>query len=124
MSFFVSDSLKGIISEEDLAAEELGKSTKGSNLLTIHFQRLPFQSFKCELIKMSFDDKIDNIEIRTSHAGLHDVFSFNNKVMNCSIFLNENDYMQRSGEFTLNEIEVNSEDNYVTCKIDIHKRSN
>jgi len=124
MSFFVSESLKGIINEEDLAAETLGKPTKGNSLLTIRFHHPLFQSFKCELIKMSFNDKVDNIEIRTSHAGLHDVFSFNNKKMNCSIFLNENDYMQRSGEFKLNEIEVNSEDNYVTCKIDIYKRSN
>ena len=56
MSFFVSDSLKGIINEEDLAARDNWENQlKGNSLLTIRFHHPLFQSFKCELIKMSFN---------------------------------------------------------------------
>jgi len=123
VSFFVSESLKGIISEEDLAANSPIKIIEEEELLVIRFQNSKLKIFEGELIEISLSDKIDNIKIVVKQEELPNVFYFNGKVTDYSICLNGNNHMQRNGMFVLNKIEVNKEDNYVTCKIDIDKRS-
>ena len=60
--------------------------------------------------------------IVTDTEGLANIFNSDNKKIDYSIILNDNQYMQSSGTLYLDKLEVNKEDNYVTCKIDIFKR--
>lgn len=123
MSFFVSDSLKGIITEKDLEAD-LGpiKIVESKNNLMIRFADKIDNSFKCELVTISFSELLDEMSIITDTEGLVNIFKSDNKKVEYSIVLNGNQYMQSSGTFYLDKLEVNKEDNCVTCKIDIFKR--
>lgn len=122
MSFFVSDSLKGIITEKDLEADSPIKIVESKNNLTILFVDEANDSFDCELSTISFSELLDEMTIVTDTEGLANIFNSDNKKIDYSIILNENQYMQSSGTLYLDKLEVNKEDNYVTCKIDIFKR--
>ena len=123
MSFFVSDSLKGIITEKDLAADSPIKIFESKINLTIRFADKANDRFECELSKISFSELLDEMSIVTDTEGLVNIFKSDNKKVDYSIILNDNQYMQSSGTLCLDKLEVNKEDNYVTCKIDIFKRS-
>tara|TARA_A100001201_G_C4091387_1_gene202190 strand:+ start:473 stop:847 length:375 start_codon:yes stop_codon:yes gene_type:complete len=122
MSFFVSDSLKDIISEKDLEADSPIKIVEGKEVLTISFYNDNTESFECGLGSISFSELLDEISIVTDTEGLANIFKSDNEKVDYSIILNGNQYMQSSGTLYLDKLEVNKEDNYVTCKIDIFKR--
>ncbi len=121
MSFFVSDSLKGVISEKDLEADSPIKIVKEKQKPSICFYDKHNDGFKCELLEISLSDEVDNICIIADTVVLQDVFNRNGKRTDYSIFLNGNYYMKSNGTFTLSKLEVNKEDNYIVCKIDILK---
>ena len=122
MSFFVSESLKGIISEEDLAADSPIKVVEAKTELMIHFYNEDDESFKCELLEMRFCNNHDKIKIQLHQENIGNIFNCVNKKVDYSIFLNNTQYLERSGTLVLDKLEVNKEDNYITCKIDMFKR--
>jgi len=123
MSFFISDSLKDVLSEEDLEAKSPIKIIEEEEKLNIHFYNDAVEGFSCELISMDFCEAQDVIKIVTSQKVLANIFKCANKNVDYSLFLNGIQYLENSGTLVLDKIEVNKEDNYVTCKIDIDKRS-
>tara|TARA_B100000900_G_C20042082_1_gene498414 strand:- start:13 stop:384 length:372 start_codon:yes stop_codon:yes gene_type:complete len=123
MTFFVSDSLKGIITEKDLEAVSPIKIIEEESL-NICFCNGGIEGFSCELILMNFCEAHDEIEIMTSQTTLARLFDCVNKKVDYSISLNGIQYLENSGKLVLNKLELNKEENYVTCKIDIFKRSN
>mgnify|MGYP001432292013 CR=1 FL=1 len=123
MSFFISDSLKGIITEKDLEAASPIKIIEEESL-NIYFCNGDVEGFSCELISMNFCEARDEIEIATSQTTLARLFECVNKEVDYSILLNGIQYLENSGTLVLDKLELNKEDNYVTCKIDIFKRSN
>lgn len=122
MSFFVSESLKGIISEKDLEADSPIKIVEEKEKLTVHFYNDSVEGFYLELSTISFSELLDEMTIVTDTEGLTNIFKSGNKKVDYSIILNGEQYMHSSGTFYLDKLEVNKEDNYVMCKIDIFKR--
>ena len=122
MSFFISDSLKGIISEKDLEADSPIKIIEKKETLTIQFNNDVEESFELELISMNLCEVLDEINVATSKAYLSNIFNCHNKKVDFSICLNGVHYLKNSGTFVLDKLEVNKEDNCVVCKIDIFKR--
>ena len=92
MSFFVSDSLKGIITEKDLEADSPIKIFESKNNLTIRFVSKTNDSFECELSKINFSELLDEMSIVTDTEGLVNIFKCDNKKVNYSIILNDNQY--------------------------------
>ena len=124
MSFFVSDSLKGIITEKDLEAESPIKIIEEKEILTIHLYNDLVEGFELELLKMNISEVLDKIEVATNQQGLENIFECVNKKVEYSLLLNDSQYLQNSGILALDKLEVNKADNYVMCKIDIIKRGN
>ena len=121
MSFFVSDSLKGIITEKDLEADSPIRIIEEEESLKIYFCNDNSEGFKCELVSVNFCELLDKVVVHTSQNTLTQIFKCVNKEVKYSIFLNGVQYLENSGTLTLNKLEANNEDNYVTCKIDIIK---
>ena len=117
MSFFVSDSLKGLITEEDLEADSPIKIVEEKETISIRIQDVEF-----ELLSIDFSKDTDEIIVITSKIGLSKIFECVNKKVHYSILLCENNYLENSGTLFLEKLEVNKEDNYIICKIDIFKR--
>ena len=124
MSFFVSDSLKGIITEKDLEADSPIKIIEEQESIKINFENDNIKEFKCELISINFCEDHDKIFVSTNQTTLSYIFKCVNKKVNYSISLNSDKYLENSGTLLINKLEVNNEDNCVMCKIDIIKRSN
>ncbi len=122
MSFFVSDSLKGVISEKDLEADSPIRIIDEGKNLTIRFTDEINGSFECGLITISFSELLDEMSVVTDTEGLINVFKNVNKKVDYSIILNDDQYMNSSGTLYLDKLEVNKVDNCVMCKIDIFKR--
>jgi len=122
MSFFVSNSLKGIISEEDLSADSPIKIVEAKQKLTIHFCSDITGAFDVELIELCFGENSDEIQVLTSPTDTEKILKCANQKVEYSIFLNGNQYMQKKGTFILSKLQISNEDNYVMCKIDIYKR--
>lgn len=125
MSFFVSDSLKNIISEEDLAADSPIKIIEEKEFVKLQLCNdiLNKTIFEAELVKAEFGTKLDSIVVMVDIKDLKNIFMSHNQNLEYSLFIHGNQYMQNRGILVLNKIEVNKEDNYITCKIDIFKRS-
>jgi len=122
MSFFVSDSLKSIISEEDLVATSPIKITEVSENLTIHVLTDQDKNFELEVIKINFHSLRDEFIVVTSKEYLSEIFNAHNLCIDYSIMLNKKQFMQDKGTFNLVKLEINNEDNYVTCQIVINKQ--
>ena len=71
---------------------------------------------------MNFCEALDEINIVTGQSVLANIFKCTNKKVDYSILLNGVQYLENSGTLVLDKLEINKEDNYVTCKIDIIKR--
>lgn len=125
MSFFVSDSLKGNITESDLFSDDNNKNIQQQEVLQIQFYNDDIEqcSFKTQLVEADFNNKIDKIKIITDIKTLANVLSCDNNKTQYSILVEGKQYMQITGTFIVDKLEVNKEDNYVVCQIDIHKRS-
>ena len=123
MSFFVSESLKDVITEEDLAAESPIKIIEEKEIIQIQFRSDDTESFKAKLVKINFCDEATKITAAIDNEDLKYIFNIHNKKVNYFIPIHGCSYMQDCGVFIINELETNNEDNYVTCKIDIFKRS-
>lgn len=121
MSFFVSNSLKDIISEKDLEAESPIKIIEEEQDLKVVFVQEAV-TFNVDLIEINFDKTFDEMTIKTDYNNLVNIFSCENKKIKYCISFGERNYMNASGQFELNKLEVNKEDKYVVCKIDIFKR--
>lgn len=121
MSFFVSDSLKGIITEKDLEANSPIKIIEEKESLNIYFYNDNVEGVSCELLSIDFCETLDEIKIVTSQSALPNIFKCINKKIEYSILLNGIQYLENSGMLVLDKLEVNKEDNCVTCKIDILK---
>ena len=122
MSFFVSDSLKGIITEKDLEADSPIKIVEEKEAIVIQFRSEENIDFDVELLEMNFCDVLDELRVATNTSSLENIFKCNNKKVNYTIFLNNCEAHQSKGTLILDKLEVNKEDNYVLCKIDIFKR--
>ena len=122
MSFFVSDSLKSIISEEDLVATSPIKITEVSENLTIHVLTDQDKNFELEIIEINFHSLRDEFIVMTSKEYLSEIFNAHNRCIDYSIMLNEKQFMQDKGTLNLIKLEINNEDNYVTCQIVINKQ--
>jgi|TARA_R110000824_G_scaffold87021_2_gene214830 hypothetical protein len=122
MSFFVSDSLKSIISEEDLVATSPIKITEVSENLTIHVLTDQDKNFELEIIEINFHSLRDEFIVMTSKEYLSEIFNAHNLRIDYSIMLNKKQFMQDKGTFNLVKLEINNEDNYVTCQIVINKQ--
>jgi hypothetical protein len=122
MSFFVSDSLKSIISEEDLVATSPIKITEVSENLTIHVLTDQDKNFELEVIEINFHSLRDEFIVVTSKEYLSEIFNAHNLRIDYSIMLNKKQFMQDKGTFNLVKLEINNEDNYVTCQIVINKQ--
>ena len=121
MSFFVSNSLKDIISEKDLEAESPIKIIEEEQDLKVVFVQEDV-TFDVDLIEINFDKTFDEMVIKTDYNNLDNIFSCENKKIKYCISFGEKNYMNTRGQFELNKLEVNKEDKYVVCKIDIFKR--
>ena len=122
MSFFISESLKGIITEKDLQANSPIKIVEEETLL-IHLYNDDTEGFEFELLAINFCEVVDEIKMVTDKEKLSKIIECVNKKVKYSILLNGTRYLENSGKLVLNKLEVNKEDNYVLCKIDIFKRS-
>mgnify|MGYP000341912234 CR=1 FL=1 len=122
MSFFVSDSLKSIISEEDLVATSPIKFNEVSENLTIHVLTSQDKNFELEITKVNFHSLRDSFTVVTNKECLPAIFYAHNLCIDYSIMLNKTQFMQDKGSFNLVELEINNEDNYVTCQIVINKQ--
>lgn len=122
MSFFVSDSLKGLVSEEDLQGMSPIKIVEENKNLKITFCCEGIDSFDVELLTASFCETLDEFKISTTKEVLKYVFLADNKKVNYFLKLGDNEYSKNFGTLVLDKLEVNKEDNYIVCKIDIFKR--
>ena len=122
MSFFVSNSLKDIISEKDLEAESPIKIIEEEQDLKVVFIQDEDITFDVDLIEINFDKAFDEMTVKTDYNNLINIFSCENKQIQYYISFDERNYMDACGQFELNKLEVNKEDKYVVCKIDIFKR--
>tara|TARA_R110002167_G_scaffold97725_2_gene257644 strand:- start:632 stop:988 length:357 start_codon:yes stop_codon:yes gene_type:complete len=118
MSFFVSESLKGIISEEDISIINSDKIDKEKVYIDIQSELT--EPFKILLKSIRFNTSLDEITATIDNETLSKLFSCHNKKINYSIFLNNNQYMTDLGVMVIKELETNK-DNCVTCQIVINK---
>tara|TARA_R110000787_G_scaffold114385_1_gene224097 strand:+ start:36 stop:395 length:360 start_codon:yes stop_codon:yes gene_type:complete len=119
MSFFISDSLKGIISEEDISITDTTDKVDEEKVYIELQSDLP-TTFKLRLLSMRFDELIDEIVVVISNESLNKLFSCHNQKINYSISLDHNRHMTNYGILVIKELEINK-DNYVTCQIVINK---
>lgn len=121
MSFFVSNSLKDIITEEDLLADSPIKFVKEKESIAIKFCSEDEISFEVELLEMSFGSQLDALTVSTNKTCLENIFKCISRKVDYAIFLNNLQSYQSKGTLILDKLEVNKKDNYVMCKIDIIK---
>tara|TARA_R110001592_G_scaffold151153_1_gene377362 strand:+ start:3622 stop:3987 length:366 start_codon:yes stop_codon:yes gene_type:complete len=121
VSFFVSDSLKNIITEDDLIGASPIKINDVVEKLMLQCHTDHIKNFKLEVIKIELNQDHNSMLVITSKECLPQIFHANNLDIEYSIILNEISLMQDKGVFKLNTLEINNEDNYVTCQIVINK---
>ena len=114
MSFFVSDNLKGLITEEDVINDYDGDSS-------------PYLEVECDadrklfkIIKFSDDEKLCKFTLNTSE-NLSEVLHLNDQKISYSIKIDENRYLHNTGCFKVRCFKLNPDDNLVKSKIFIHK---
>ena len=121
MSFFVSDVLKNVITEDDLVASSPIKVSEVSENLKIHILTEKDKNLELDITKIKFNLSRDVFIVVTSKELLPNIFNAHNHCIEYSIMLNKKHFMQNKGTFKLVELEVNNEDNYVTSQIVINK---
>ena len=118
MSFFISDSLKGVISEDDLAAESPIKIVDEEQKIYVRFKSENIDLFEAELLALEFE-KVDTITIRTELNDLKKILIYEDEFVDYCIIIGEEEFIKKQRVFLLNKLEVNK-DNYVTCKIHMY----
>ena len=118
MSFFISDSLKNIISEDDLAAESPIKIIDEQLKAYVRFKCENSNSFEAELLAFEFE-KVDVITIQVDLNDLKNVLIYEDEFVDYCIIIDEKEFINKQRVFLLNKLEVNK-DNYVTCKIHMY----
>ena len=118
MSFFVSDSLKNIVSEDDLAAESPIKIVDKEQKIYVRFKSENIDLFEAELVTLKFE-KVDKITIRIKSNNLKNILIYEDEFVDYCIVIDEEEFIKKHRVFLLNKLEVN-EDNYVTCKIHMY----
>lgn len=122
MSFFVSNSLKNIITEDDLSASSPIKIIEQKQTILIYFCNDVVGEFALHLNELSLSNTCDEFEITTDYHNLSNILKCHNQKINYSILLNGEQFMQNKGLFVLSMLQTNKDDNCVLCKIDIDKR--
>ncbi len=118
MSFFISDSLKGVISEDDLAGDSPIKIVTEQQKVYVRFRCENADSFEAELIAFEFE-KVDVITIQVDLNDLKNVLIYEDEFVDYCIVIDEKEFINKQRVFLLNKLEVNK-DNYVTCKIHMY----
>ena len=120
MSFFISDSLKGVISEEDLKASSPIKIKDEKTKIYLSFETKK-EVFKFVLLKVDFNSKTTQAIIQTETTELSKILTLQNNFSDYYISIDDFKYDINTGTLKIRSLEINNEDNYVTCKIDIIK---
>ena len=118
MSFFVSDSLKDVISEEDLVADSPIKIIDEQLKVYVRFKCENSNSFEAELLAFEFE-KVDVITLQVDFNDFKNVLTYHDKFVDYCIVINKEEFIKKQRIFLLNKLEVNK-DNYVTCKIHMY----
>jgi len=118
MSFFVSDSLKDVISEEDLVADSPIKIIDEQLKVYVRFKCENSNSFEAELLAFEFE-KVDVITLQVDLNDFKNVLTYHDKFVDYCIVINKEEFIKKQRIFLLNKLEVNK-DNYVTCKIHMY----
>ena len=121
MSFFVSDSLKSLISEEDLEATGPIVFVDQKETLKIKFNSKD-ETFECLLSKVNFHNVAEEVVVLLDRKSVPVIFNHNNKKVTYCINLGDRDYMHDAGIFTIGSLQENSDDKYILCKIVIFKK--
>jgi len=116
MSFFISDSLKDVISEDDLMP------TSKNNKLKIKFKTSNEKIHAYQIKKIVFNNRYDKLDIKSDKENLKNILHMNNEDIFYSLSLNDDDYIHTKGILKINCLEINNEDNYITCQIVIDKQ--
>ena len=118
MSFFISDSLKGVISEDDLAGDSPIKIVTEQQKVCVRFRCENGDPFEAELLAFEFE-KVDVITIQVDLNDLKNVLIYDDEFVDYCIIIDEKEFIKKQRVFLLNKLEVNK-DNYVTCKIHMY----
>ena len=121
MSFFVSDSLKSLISEKDLEATGPIVFVDQEETLKVKF-RSQAETFECLLSEINFCHEIEKVMVLLDRKSLPVILNHHNKKVSYCINLGENDYMHDAGTFTIDSLQVNNDNKYTLCKIVIYKK--
>ena len=118
MSFFISDSLKDVISEDDLAGDSPIKIVAEQQKVYVRLRCGNADAFEAELLAFEFE-KIDVITIQVDLNDLKNVLIYEDELVDYCIVIDEKEFIKRQRVFLLHKLEVNK-DNYVTCKIHMY----
>lgn len=118
MSFFVSDSLKGVITEKDLEAKSPIKILTEQQKVHVRFKCENADVFEAELLAFEFE-KVDVITVQVDINDLKKILVYEDEFVDYCIVIEEKDFIKKQRVFLLNKLEV-SKDNYVTCKIHMY----
>ena len=118
MSFFVSDSLKGIITEDDLAGDSPIKIVAEQQKVCVRFKCENIDTFEVELLAFEFE-KVDAITIQVDLNDLKNILIYEDEFVDYCIVIDGEEFINKQRIFSLNKLEVNK-DNYVTCKIHMY----
>ena len=119
MSFFISDSLKGVISEDDIAGDSPIKIVAKQQKVYVRFKGENINTFEAELLAFEFE-KVESITIQADLNDLKNILIYEDEFVDYCIVIDEEEFMKKQRVFLLNKLEVNKEDNYVTCKIHMY----
>jgi len=113
MSFFVSDNLKSVISEEDLI-ESSGKDI---------FLLLEYKTNKEEYFVRSYkkENNLHTFVIEIS-SNISMLFNANNLNIKHAIVVDNNYFLKGEGVLEIKEFSQNPEENLISCKIVIKQR--
>ena len=113
MSFFVSDDLKNVITEEDL----IESSNKDISLL------LEYKSIKEEYFVRSYkkENNFNTFVVETNNE-ISILFNANNLNVKHSIVVGDNYFLKGEGLLEIKEFSQDPEENLISCKIVIKQR--
>ena len=121
MSFFVSDSLKDLISESDLKVEGPIVFVEEKQNLEIKFSTAEY-SVETQLLKIKTKNNKDRVFLVADNTILDKIFQAHNTKVTYCIKLNDNEYMHDAGIFNISSVQTVTDENNILFKIDIFKK--
>lgn len=113
MSFFVSDNLKGIVTEEDIVGDNNIRSTP---LLLVKHDN----EYKFEVLLGVVKDKTGKFTLDVTD-NLNDILGLNKQKVSYMINVGSKEYLQNDGYLRVSSFKQCQKDNLITCKIFIAK---